>query len=171
MSQMQIGERTFAIGCLRDISGRQAYTEALEHRTLHDDLTGLPNRALFCDRVDRALASADRADETRAVLVADLAEFREINETLGQENGDAVLRAVGERLRAALRESDTVARLGSDEFGILPSGSADVERPQASPGRCARRSTSRSSSAAASCTCARTSASRSSRSTAARPRR
>ena len=127
MSQMQIGERTFTIGCIRDISGRKAYTEALEHRTLHDELTGLPNRALFGDRMDLAIASASGSSEPRGVLLVDLDEFREVNETLGRDKADAVLTAVAERLRGTMRDSDTVARLGSDEFGILPSGATDVE--------------------------------------------
>jgi diguanylate cyclase (GGDEF)-like protein/PAS domain S-box-containing protein len=128
VSQMQIGERTFTIGCIRDISGRKAYTEALEHRALHDDLTGLPNGTLFGDRVDRSVASADRADESRSVLVVDLDEFREVNEKLGREQGDALLRAVAERLRGAMDDADTVARLGGDEFAVLPSGDSGVER-------------------------------------------
>ncbi|MEA2151413.1 MAG: hypothetical protein QOD69_3243 [Solirubrobacteraceae bacterium] len=123
--QMLIGERTFTIGCLRDISGRKAYTDALEHRMLHDELTGLPNRALFGDRVDQALASAGRTDASCAVLVVDLDGFREINENRGREYGDRMLRAVGERLRESLRDSDTVARLGGDEFGVLPDEAAD----------------------------------------------
>jgi diguanylate cyclase (GGDEF)-like protein/PAS domain S-box-containing protein len=127
MSQMQIGARTFTIGCIRDISGRKAYTEALEHRTLHDDLTGLPNRTLFCDRMDRSVASADRCDESRSVLVVDLDDFREINEKLGRKQGDALLRAVADRLHGTMHDSDTVARLGGDEFAILPSGETDVE--------------------------------------------
>ena len=131
MSQMQIGERTFRIGCIRDISGRKAYTEALEHRTLHDDLTGLPNRALFADRMDRAIADADRAGEPRGVLVIDVDDFRTINETLGRESGDALIQTVAERLRTAVRNSDTVARMGGDEFGILPSDETDVETAEA----------------------------------------
>ena len=127
MSQMQVGERTFTIGCIRDISGRKAYTEALEHRALHDDLTGLPNRTLFGDRMDRSLASADRADESRGVLVVDLDGFRDVNDKLGREQGDALLQAVAERLRGAMHDSDTVARLGGDDFAILPSGETDVE--------------------------------------------
>jgi diguanylate cyclase (GGDEF)-like protein/PAS domain S-box-containing protein len=127
MSQIQIGERIFTIGCIRDISGRKAYTEALEHRTLHDDLTGLPNRTLFGDRMDRSLASADRADESRSVLVVDLDEFRTVNGKLGRKHGDALLRAVAERLSGAMRDADTVARLGGDEFAILPSDETDVE--------------------------------------------
>ncbi|MGI9098900.1 MAG: EAL domain-containing response regulator, partial [Solirubrobacteraceae bacterium] len=128
MSQMQIGEQTFAIGCIRDISGRKAYTEALENRMLHDNLTGLPNRALFADRMDRSIASADRADEQCGMLVVDLDEFGKVNETLGREQGDVVLQAVAQRLSGAMRDSDTVARLGGDEFGIIPSGETDVER-------------------------------------------
>ena len=131
MSQMHIGERTFTIGCIRDISGRKAYTEALEHRTLHDDLTGLPNRALFGDRMDRAIADADRAGEPRGVLLIDLDEFRSINEELGRDNGDILLQTVAERLRTAVRNSDTVARMGGDEFGILPADETDVETAEA----------------------------------------
>jgi len=127
ISQMQIGQRTFTIACVRDISGRKAYTDALEHRTLHDDLTGLPNRTLFADRLDRAIAFADRTDEPRGVLLVDLDNFREINETRGREQGDALLRAVAGRLRAAMRDSDTVGRVGDDSFAILPSGEVDVE--------------------------------------------
>jgi diguanylate cyclase (GGDEF)-like protein/PAS domain S-box-containing protein len=127
ISEMEIGERTFTIACIRDISGRKAYTEALEHRSLHDDLTGLPNGALFTDRVDRAIAFGDRADEPRGVLVIDLDKFGEINEALGRERGDALLRAVAGRLRGAMRDSDTVGHLEGDSFAILPSGETDVE--------------------------------------------
>jgi diguanylate cyclase (GGDEF)-like protein/PAS domain S-box-containing protein len=123
MSQMQIGERTFTIGSIRDITSRKAYTEALEHRALHDDLTGLANRTLFGDRLGWAIESAD---ESRGVLVIDLDRFREVNDTLGHETGDAVLQAVAERLRGAVRSADTVARLGGDEFAILPFGETDV---------------------------------------------
>ena len=127
MSRMQVGDRTVTIGAIRDIAGRKAYTEALEHRALHDDLTGLPNRTLFGDRMDRAIASADRAGEPRGVLLVDLDEFREVNETLGRETGDELLKAVAERLCGAMGDSDTVARLRGDEFGILRAGETDVE--------------------------------------------
>jgi len=128
MSQMRVGEQTFTIACVRDISGRKAYTEALEQRILHDKLTGLPNRVLFGDRMDQAIAAADRAGEPRGVLVVALDKLGEINETLGHHTGDGVLRAVAERLRDVLRDSDTVGRLGGDEFGILLSGATDVAR-------------------------------------------
>jgi diguanylate cyclase (GGDEF)-like protein/PAS domain S-box-containing protein len=127
ISQMQIGARVFTIVCIRDISGRKAYTDALEHRSLHDDLTGLPNRTLFADRVDRAVAFADRAEESVSVLTVDLDEFGEINKARGRDKADALLQAVAGRLRGAMRDSDTVGRLGGDSFGVLPSGETDVE--------------------------------------------
>jgi diguanylate cyclase len=126
ISQMQIGRRAYTIACIRDISGRKAYTEALEHRALHDDLTGLPNRTLFVDRLDRAIAFADRADESCGVLLVDLDKFGAINEALGREKCDALLQAVAGRLRGAMRDSDTVAHLEGDSFGILPCGETDV---------------------------------------------
>jgi diguanylate cyclase (GGDEF)-like protein/PAS domain S-box-containing protein len=126
VSQMQIGQETFAIACFRDISGRKAYTEALEQRALRDDLTGLPNRTLFTDRLGREIAVADRARESRAVLLVDLDQFGMINEKFGREKGDAVLRAVAGRLRGAMRDEDSVGQTGGDSFGILPSGESDV---------------------------------------------
>jgi diguanylate cyclase (GGDEF)-like protein/PAS domain S-box-containing protein len=127
ISRMQIGESTFTIACLRDISGRKAYTEALEHRALHDELTGLPNRALFSDRIDRSIARAERSEESRGVLVLDLDGFRRINEAYGRDIGDVVLQAVSERLRGTVRDTDTVARLEGDAFGVLPAGESDIE--------------------------------------------
>jgi diguanylate cyclase (GGDEF)-like protein/PAS domain S-box-containing protein len=126
VSQMRIGEETFAIACFRDISGRKAYTDALEHRALHDDLTGLPNQTLFTDRLACEIAFAERANESRAVLLVDLDKFGSINETHGRAGGDAVLQAVAGRLRGAMRDADTVGSTGGDSFGILPSGESDV---------------------------------------------
>jgi len=125
-SQVQIGDRTFTIGCVRDISERKAYIEALGHQALHDALTGLPNRTLFGDRMNQAIASADRAGEPRGVLVMDLDDFKQVNDTLGHDQGDILLREVGKRVAATLRETDTVARLGGDEFGILLDGATDL---------------------------------------------
>jgi diguanylate cyclase (GGDEF)-like protein/PAS domain S-box-containing protein len=126
MSQMRIGDGTFIIGCIRDISGRKAYTEALEHRALHDEITGLANRALFADRIDRSIARAERSIESRAVLILDLDSFREVNGGYGRDAGDAVLRAVAERLHATVRDADTVARLDGDAFGVLPAGDTSI---------------------------------------------
>jgi len=127
LNEMKIGQRTFTVACIRDISGRKAYTEALEHAMFHDELTGLPNRSLFGDRMDRAIAAADRVDEPRGVLLVDLDDFWEVNEQLGRAQGDVLLQAVSQRLRGAMRDSDTIARLEGDEFAILPSGDTDVE--------------------------------------------
>ena len=94
-------------------------SEENRHQALHDALTGLPNRALFHDRVTQALASARRSGRHLAVALIDLDRFKDVNDTLGHESGDRLLRALGPRLRAVLRETDTVARLGGDEFGVL----------------------------------------------------
>jgi diguanylate cyclase (GGDEF)-like protein/PAS domain S-box-containing protein len=126
LSDVRLGARTVHIGCLRDISARETYTVALQHQALHDDLTGLPNRVLFGDRVTHAIRAAVRAGDSLAVMVMDLDEFKQVNDTLGHEQGDELLRLVTARLVGCLRNVDTVARLGGDEFGILPGGSIDL---------------------------------------------
>jgi diguanylate cyclase (GGDEF)-like protein len=125
-SQMQIGDQTIGIACIRDISERKAYTDALGYQALHDALTGLPNRTLFADRINRAIASAERTGEPRAVLVMDLEGFKRVNDTLGHDRGDTLLTEIGKRLTATLRETDTLARLGGDEFAILLDGATDL---------------------------------------------
>jgi diguanylate cyclase (GGDEF)-like protein len=91
----------------------------LQHHALHDPLTGLPNRALFMEQLEHAIARARRKATPVSVLYLDLDGFKTVNDTLGHEAGDEVLVDVAERLRGALREADTVARLGGDEFGIV----------------------------------------------------
>ncbi len=86
---------------------------------LHDVLTGLPNRALFLDRLKQRLVTARRHNHTGAVLFLDLDRFKSINDSLGHGIGDQLLREVGQRLKAILRQEDTVARLGGDEFVVL----------------------------------------------------
>lgn len=92
---------------------------ALEHIAMHDALTSLPNRTLLMDRLNQSIVSAQRRKRTLALLMLDLDRFKEINDTLGHQTGDALLQQVGARLRNVLRDSDTVARLGGDEFAVL----------------------------------------------------
>ena len=106
-------------------AGRRAAQH--EHQALHDVLTGLPNRALFRDRVDRALTSARREGGRPVVMLLDLDRFKEINDSLGHHHGDELLRQVGPRIAGVLRSSDTVARLGGDEFAVLLPNAPDAE--------------------------------------------
>jgi diguanylate cyclase (GGDEF)-like protein len=93
--------------------------ERSEHDANHDPLTALPNRSLFRDRAHQAILASARHGHNTALLLIDLDRFKEINDTLGHHSGDLLLREVGPRLQRVLRETDTVARFGGDEFGIL----------------------------------------------------
>jgi len=106
-------------GIARDVGEREAFEAELAARALHDPLTGLANRALFYDRVQQANARRHRADTRAAVLFVDLDGFKAINDSVGHEAGDGVLREIARRLRRSVRPSDTVARLGGDEFALL----------------------------------------------------
>ncbi len=97
-------------------------TDQLQHLALHDSLTGLPNRSLILDRIDRMLARARREHHAVAALFLDLDNFKDINDTLGHRAGDQLLISVGVRLLSAVRETDTVGRLGGDEFVVLAEG-------------------------------------------------
>lgn len=102
-----------------DITERKALEGLLIHRSLHDPLTGLPNRLLFQDRLWHALERGRRDKTPTCVLVVDLDGFKAINDQLGHPMGDLVLMAFAERLRSVLRASDTAARMGGDEFSIV----------------------------------------------------
>lgn len=104
---------------------------AAQHQALHDTLTGLANRALLEDRVTQALHRHRRSGEQAALLMLDLDRFKQVNDTLGHHAGDHLVQEVGDRLRSLVRDTDTVARIGGDEFAILqasPRGEADVRR-------------------------------------------
>ena len=102
-----------------------------QHQALHDQLTGLANRALLEDRLSQALTRYRRSGEQVALLMLDLDRFKQVNDTLGHNAGDRLVAEVGERLRSLVRETDTVARIGGDEFAIVqisPKGEADIRR-------------------------------------------
>lgn len=101
------------------INERKQAEQQLKHLALHDPLTGLPNRLLFQDRLQQAIALANRTDHKFAVFFMDLDNFKIINDTMGHEAGDELLRNVAERLSTIERETDTVARLGGDEFAFI----------------------------------------------------
>jgi diguanylate cyclase (GGDEF)-like protein/PAS domain S-box-containing protein len=122
----QGGEPLRMVGTVHDITERKALQEQLEYQALHDALTGLPNRALFMDRLQHALVRAWRRKGEVAVLFMDLDNFKVVNDSLGHDAGDSLLAAVAERLRARLRPEDTAARLGGDEFVILLEDLTDV---------------------------------------------
>jgi diguanylate cyclase (GGDEF)-like protein/PAS domain S-box-containing protein len=104
---------------LADAIHRHAREDEIRHQALHDALTGLPNRVLFMDRLAHALAGLERREGAAAVLFLDIDRFKLVNDSLGHQAGDDLLTAVAPRLQAALRPTDTVARFGGDEFGIL----------------------------------------------------
>jgi diguanylate cyclase (GGDEF)-like protein/PAS domain S-box-containing protein len=115
------GRATRVAGSLSDITDRKSTEARLEHDALHDALTGLPNRALFADRLEQALRRAERREDaiSCAVLFLDLDRFKAVNDAFGHQTGDELLCTVARRLESAVRPGDTVARLGGDEFTVL----------------------------------------------------
>lgn len=115
------------IGMFRDVSERKHYERRLAHLSTHDDLTGLANRVLLHDRLAQSLHYAHRSGRLVAVLLVDLDRFKVINDSLGHDFGDQLLCAVAQRLLENVREADTVARMGGDEFVVLLAEVADAE--------------------------------------------
>ena len=107
------------VGIARDITKRRKLEEEIRHMAQHDALTGLPNRRLFLDILKVEFAQARRHKSKCAILFLDLDRFKEVNDTLGHDMGDLLLKQVAQRIRAAVREADTVARIGGDEFNVV----------------------------------------------------
>ena len=113
------GDTTHYVGIFTDITQIKAKESHIEHLATHDDLTGLPNRALFTDRLRHALARGERSGLQCYVLFIDLDNFKVINDNLGHSTGDELLREAAKRIMACLRDQDTVARWGGDEFVVV----------------------------------------------------
>ncbi len=119
LTLLETEEGTQVSAAIRDVTVLRRAAEALVHQARHDPLTGLPNRLMFLERLDGALARARRSGRALAVVFLDLDDFKEINDSRGHDAGDLTLTALTGRLSAAVREGDTLARLGGDEFVVL----------------------------------------------------
>ena len=118
-SEMVLGGQRYFIGIVRDITERKQTEQKIAYLAHHDYLTGLPNRALFLDRLGQSLSLANRTQYKEALLFLDLDGFKGINDTLGHDIGDLLLKHVAARLTKIIRASDTLARLGGDEFVMV----------------------------------------------------
>jgi len=119
VSKIKESEKKIYIISMRDVTERLETEEHLRHLAHHDTLTGLPNRISFLDRLDRSMALCQRRQTEIAVLFMDVDHFKLINDTLGHDVGDRLLKEISERLKQCVRKGDTVARLGGDEFTFL----------------------------------------------------
>ena len=115
----RFGAMAGAVIVFHDVGVARAMSMRMSHLAQHDALTGLPNRLLLADRIDRAIAAAHRNFTSLAVLFIDVNRFKHINDSFGHAVGDQVLQSVARRLEAGVRKSDTVCRLGGDEFVVL----------------------------------------------------
>ena len=113
------GDPRHYIGVIRDVTREYKEQEEVRHQAQHDYLTGLPNRSLLVERLEQALKQATRKGASLALLFLDLNRFKPINDQYGHLAGDGILQALGQRLREAMRATDTVARFGGDEFVVL----------------------------------------------------
>ena len=111
--------RRFVLAVVRDVTERKALEDELAHRAFHDSLTGLPNRPLFVEHLEHSLRRKARNGQPVTILFMDLDNFKDVNDSLGHEAGDLLLVAVAKRLRGCLRDADTLARFGGDEFVVL----------------------------------------------------
>jgi len=118
-SWIEVGERKLLQAIIRDVTERKEAAQLLLHQAQHDPLTGLPNRTLITDRLQQAIYKSKRQHSQTALLFLDLDRFKNINDTLGHNVGDTILNTIAQRIKRTLREADTVARFGGDEFMVL----------------------------------------------------
>ncbi len=118
----ELGVLTHIVGTLTDITERKASEDEIRRLAFYDPLTGLANRRLLLDRLRQAMLDCPRRKQSLALMMLDLDKFKTLNDTLGHDTGDALLRQVALRLLACVREADTVARFGGDEFVVLIEG-------------------------------------------------
>lgn len=119
------GAKSPVLAVARDATETRRLEQTLRHEAVHDKLTGLPNRVLFADRLSVTIAQARRRSSQFAVMMMDLDGFKKVNDAFGHQMGDALLRLVADRLASALRDTDTLARFGGDEFLILLPGATN----------------------------------------------
>jgi len=119
ISGVSIDRKWHTICIVRDITERKQFEERIQHLANYDNLTGLPNRMLFYDRLSQAINLAQRNRHELALLYLDLDRFKSVNDTRGHDAGDDVLKGAAERIQVQVRDSDTVARVGGDEFAII----------------------------------------------------
>ena len=119
------GKPEYLLGVVEDVTERARADERIKYMAHHDLLTGLSNRALFMEKIEEAGARLRRRGETFTVFMLDLDRFKNVNDSLGHPEGDALLKETAQRLKSALRETDVLARLGGDEFAILQAGEAN----------------------------------------------
>jgi diguanylate cyclase (GGDEF)-like protein len=131
-ASVMLGLLIYALGTGRRRAIRlvESRTDELRYQALHDSLTGLPNRAMILDRLEQLLARSLRSGTPCAALYIDVDSFKSVNDTLGHEAGDQLLRSVAARLTAGLRDVDTIGRMGGDEFVVLVDGGPSVAGPQ-----------------------------------------
>ncbi|RZI42029.1 EAL domain-containing protein [Herbaspirillum sp. HC18] len=121
------GKITHFVAVTEDISERKQTEQTIRHLAFHDPLTGLPNRRLFSDRLHQAAAVRHRKDHSFALMLLDLDRFKTVNDTLGHDIGDALLKAVAARLLGSIRQGDTLARMGGDEFALI---ALEISQPE-----------------------------------------
>jgi diguanylate cyclase (GGDEF)-like protein len=132
------GKARFAISMIKDVTERKRIDDRLRYEATHDSLSGLPNRAYFCERVRSTFFGGREPEGMPAVLFVDLDEFKFVNDSLGHEVGDRVLVATGERLRSSTTNADCIARFGGDEFAVLLDGRESREDLEATVHRLGR---------------------------------